>query len=32
MKPTTTKLCLEKKGEFFAGQVWVMAMREKMEE
>jgi hypothetical protein len=31
MKPTTTKLCLEKK-EIFAGQVWVMAMRELMDE
>jgi hypothetical protein len=31
MKPTTTKLFLEKK-KIFAGQVWVMAMREQMEE
>jgi hypothetical protein len=31
MKPTTTKRVLKKK-EIFAGQVWVMAMLEKMEE
>jgi hypothetical protein len=31
MKPTTTNLCLKKK-EIFAGQVWVMAMQEKLDE